>query len=165
MNQHENDNPDLLNTDPHNEYQLYPENNVLGAALGQLFSHSLQKKTMNPTDTICIEDNNKISIVTAPKNVKFLIPSGRSGITSNDSTFGVIEATKRTITHVKDLFPINSELESEAITNNQTKAMTPSSSSNSLTNVSSSDKQYNQEIVKIGSDEIPLLSNDNFNDK
>jgi hypothetical protein len=88
------------------------------------------------------ENDNKVSIVSAPKNVKFIIPLGRSGITSNESTFGVIESTTRTITHVKDIFPLNPISQSQINT-----------------------EEHQQEMTKSDSEEIPLLSNENSNEK
>ena len=103
----------LVNSDAFNEYQFYTENSVLGAALNHLMSPTSQTATNNSFEEARTTANEGVSIVSAPKNVKFLIPLGRSGITSNDSTFGVIESTTRTITHVKDLFPLNSASQSQ----------------------------------------------------
>jgi hypothetical protein len=72
--------------------------------------------TNNSIDETRAAANEGVSIVSAPKNVKFIIPLGRSGITSNESTFGVIESTTRTITHMKDIFPLNSALQSQTTT-------------------------------------------------
>jgi hypothetical protein len=122
-----------------NDYQFCDENNALTAALGQLLSTTSQ----NSTDEMRVAENdNKVSIVSAPKNVKFIIPLGRSGITSNESTFGVIESTTRTITHVKDIFPLNPISQSQINT-----------------------EEHQQEMTKSDSEEIPLLSNENSNEK
>lgn len=124
------------------EYQFCTENNVLTTALTQLLSTA-------PTQNSTINDNNnKVSIVSAPKNVKFIIPLARSGITSNESTFGVIESTTRTITHVKDIFPLNPLTQSP----------------------SDSEQQQQQQpqrtaMTKSDSEEVPLLSNENSDDK
>lgn len=79
-----------------NQYQFCTENNVITTAFGQLLS--------NPTE------ENKVSIASPPKNVKFIIPVSRSGVTSNESTFNAVDSTTRTITHVKDIFPLNFSL-------------------------------------------------------
>jgi len=122
-----------------NDYQFCDENNALTAALGQLLS----KTSQNSTDEIHVAENdNKVSIVSAPKNVKFIIPLGRSGITSNESSFGVIESTTRTITHVKDIFPLNPISQSQINT-----------------------EEHQQEMTKSDSEDIPLLSNENSNEK
>jgi hypothetical protein len=122
-----------------NDYQFCDENSAITAALGQLLATTSQ----NSTDEVhTVENDNKVSFVSAPKNVKFIIPLGRSGVTSNESTFGVIESTKRTITHVKDIFPLNPISQSQINT-----------------------EENQQEITKSDSEEIPLLSNENSNDK
>ncbi|CAF4502299.1 unnamed protein product, partial [Rotaria socialis] len=165
-NNNNNDHQQLLNSDPYNEYQFYSGNSVLSSALDQLFSHSTQKNIMNSSDRVHAEDNsNKISIVAASKNVTFLIPSVRSGITPNDSAFDVNESTTRTITHVKDIFPANSSFQSHTITSNEINTATPSSSSDSVTNSLLLEKDQQQEIVRSANEEIPLLKSDNLNDK
>jgi len=122
-----------------NDSQFCDENSAITAALGQLLSTT----SPNSTDEMRIAENdNKVSFVSAPKNVKFIIPLGRSGVTSNESTFGVIESTKRTITHVKDIFPLN------PISQSQIDA-----------------EEHQQEMTKSDSEEIPLISKENSNDK
>jgi hypothetical protein len=110
--------------------------------------------------------NDGVSIISAPKNVKFLIPLNRSGITSNDSTFGVIDSTTRTITHVKDIFPLNPPLQSRITTNNGGDVVTGSSSSNSITTSSLFDagrRQDQNEMMKSDIEQQPLLLNDDSN--
>ena len=106
----------LINNDLFNEYQFYTENSVLNAALNRLISPISQTTTSNSNDETRAIANEGVSIVSAPKNVKFIIPLGRSGIASNESTFGVIESTTRTITHVKDIFPLNTTSQPQATT-------------------------------------------------
>ncbi|CAF1462733.1 unnamed protein product [Rotaria magnacalcarata] len=165
-NNNNDDHQQLLNSDPYNEYQFYSGNSVLSSALDQLFSRSTQKNIMNSSDRVHAEDNsNKISIIAVSKNVTFLIPSDRSGITSNDSTFDVNESTTRTIAPVEDIFPVNSSLQSQTITSNEINTVAPSSSSNSVANSLLLEKDQQQEIVRSASEEIPLLTSDNLNDK
>jgi hypothetical protein len=116
---------------------------------------------MNSTDEMQVVANDKVSIVSAPKNVKFLIPLVRSGITSNESTFGVIESTTRTITHVKDIFSSNPSSESRIQTTNETDTISPSSSSNSAITASLFDIESRQDRTKSDSEEIPLLPQNN----
>ncbi|CAF4233344.1 unnamed protein product, partial [Rotaria sordida] len=131
----------------------------------QLFSNTPLNKTMNSTDKVLVNDSNKVSIISIPKHVKFLISSDLSDITSNDSTFGIIESTTGQITHVKDIFSVNFPLESQIITKNETDKVISSSSSNSVTNTLLFNNKHQEEIVKNGNEESPLLMNDNFNDK
>jgi len=129
------------NTDTFND-----ENSVVTAALGQLLSTTSQNPTINSKDEIRLTGNeNTVSIVSAPKNVKFIIPLSRSGITSNESTFSVIESTTRKITHVKDIFPLN------PLSQSQIDTVTLTSSSNS--------EQIDPENQQ--DEEIPLLSKEN----
>jgi len=139
-----------------NDHQFYPDNSVLS----QLFYTTSQNPTINSPDEIHVTGNDKVSIVSGPKNVKFLIPFARSGLTSNESTLGIIESTTRTITHVKDIFPLNPSSQSQTPTNNETHPITPSSSSNSVTTASMFDTEHRQKITKHDSEEIPLLSSD-----
>ena len=118
----------LPNSDSFNEYQFYTENSVLGAALNRLMSPTSQTIATNSTDDTRTTANEGVSIVSAPKNVKFLIPLSRSGITSNESTFGVIESTTRTITHVKDIFPLNPSSQSQTTNNGEDMMNSPSKS-------------------------------------
>jgi hypothetical protein len=129
-----------------------------------LLSTKSQNASNNSTDEIQVGGNDKVSFVSAPKNVKFLIPLGRAGITSNESTYGVIESTTRTITHVKDIFAYDPSLQSHMITNNETDTISPSSSSNSAITASVFDTEQGQNITKINSEEIPLLPNNNSSD-
>jgi hypothetical protein len=109
--------------------------------------------------------NEGVSIISAPKNVKFLIPLGRSGITSNESTFGVIESTTRTITHVKDIFPFNPTSPNQITVNNGEDTVTVSSSNSgaSATLFDTGRRQDQNEMVSSNSEEMPLLPNDNSN--
>ncbi len=92
----------------------------------------------------------------------FLIPFGRSGMTSNESTFSVIESTTRTITHVKDIFPLNSLSQSQTTTtNHEIHPITPSSSSNSVTIASLFDTEHRQEMIKSDSEEFPSENSNN----
>ncbi|CAF2459125.1 unnamed protein product [Rotaria sp. Silwood2] len=160
-----NDHRNLSNDDPFNEYEFHSENGVFSAALNRLFSNTLPNKTSNSTDEVLVYDNNKVSFVSVPKNVTFLIPSGLSGITSNDSTFSAIESTIRTTTHIKDIFPVKASSESQSITKDETDMVTSSSSPNSVTNTLLFDKENEQEIIKSVNEESHLLMNDYFNDK
>lgn len=108
-----NNNNHIPKNESFSEFQFYTENTALEAALNRLISPSSQNKNANLTDETYTVPNEGVSIVSAPKNVKFLIPLVRSGITSNESTFGVIESTTRTITHVKDIFPYNNSAQSQ----------------------------------------------------
>lgn len=98
----------LVNSDTLNDVEFVSENSVLGAALTKIMSSTLQNTANQSLDETRPTPNESVSIVSVPKNVKFLIPLGRSGLASNESTFGVIESTTRTITHVKDIFPVKS---------------------------------------------------------
>ncbi|CAF0763759.1 unnamed protein product [Rotaria sordida] len=160
-----NDHQNLTNNDPFNDYEVYSDNSVLSGAFNQLFSNTPLNKTMNSTDKVLVNDSNKVSIISIPKHVKFLISSDLSDITSNDSTFGIIESTTGQITHVKDIFSVNFPLESQIITKNETDKVISSSSSNSVTNTLLFNNKHQEEIVKNGNEESPLLMNDNFNDK
>ena len=131
---------------------------MLGAALHQL---------MSPTQSIMnhsVEEprattNEGVSIVSAPKNVKFLVPLGRSGLGSNESTYGVIESTTRTITHVKDIFPLNSSTQSQTtITlHNEDEGLTTSAFETAV--------NQNEIINDSGEEQEPLLSNNDTNQK
>jgi len=111
-----------------NEYQFCTENNVITTALSQFLSNSI--------------DENRVSIVSPPKNVKFVIPVARSGIASNESTYNVVDSTTRTITHVKDIFPLNLFSQSQIMNN-----------------------ENENEITKNESEEIPLLPIKNSNEQ
>ena len=141
-----------------NDYQFCPDNSVLGTALSQLLQATSRNTTINSTDEVHVTGNDKVSIVSGPKNVKFLIPFTRSGITSNESTLGLIESTTRTITHVKDIFPLNALSQSQTITNNETDTITSAPSRNSA---SIFDTEHRQNRTNSDSEEIPLLSKDN----
>jgi hypothetical protein len=114
--------------------------------------------------------NEGVSIISAPKNVKFIIPFGRSGLTSNDSTFGVLDSTTRTITHVKDIFPLNPPLQSQTTptANNGDNIVTGSSSANSITTSSSCEAGRHRdehEMMKSDSEQQSLLQNDDSTKK
>jgi len=164
-----NGHQNLINSDAFNEYQFYTENSVLGAALNRLMSPTSQNTTIHSIDETRTTANEGVSIVSAPKNVKFIIPLVRSGLTSNESTFGVIESTTRTITHVKDIFPINSSLQSQTTTiNNGDDTATASTSSNSTITspfFEPGRRQDQNEIIKSDSEQQPLLQNSNSNQK
>lgn len=132
-------NPNGPFSHPLNECQFYTENSVLGAALNQLMSPNGHNASNHSFDEARTTGNEGVSIVSAPKNVKFLIPLGRSGITSNDSTFGLIESSTRTITHVKDIFPFSGAIQSQPATSNA------------------------EEPIKSDSEESPLLENETRN--
>ena len=138
-------NPNGPFSQPLNDYQLYTEHTVLGAALSQLMSPNGQNTSANSFDEVRSAGNEGVSIVSAPKNVKFLIPLGRPGVTSNDSTFGLIESTTRTITHMKDIFPLNGSPQCPAVTN-----------------LTSPDRD---ETGKSDGEESPLLANESRNQK
>ena len=131
-------------------YQFSTDNEAITAALGQLFSTT----SSNTNDHNSNE--NKVSIVSAPKNVKFIIPLSRSGLDSNENTFGVIDSTTRTITHVKDIFPLNSLVASS--TTNHPPMINPSSSS-------IFDTEEQQDTSKDDYEDIPLLFQDHSNEK
>jgi hypothetical protein len=169
-NNNNNGHQNLTNNDAFNEYQFYTENSVLGAALNRLMSPTSQNTTSNSIDETRATTNEGVSIVSAPKNVKFIIPHGRSGITSNESTFSVIESTTRTITHVKDIFPLNSSLQSQTTpTNNGDDIVTTSSSSNTVKPSSSlfdaARREDQNEIIKNDNEQQPLLQNNDLNQK
>ncbi|CAF4328042.1 unnamed protein product, partial [Adineta steineri] len=129
--QHQQQQQHIPNNDAFHEYQFYSENSVLGAALNRLMSPTSQNTTIHSIDELRPQNNEGVSIISAPKNVKFLIPLNRTGITSNESTFGVIESTTRTITHVKDIFPLNPPVQSQ-ITNNEADTIMSSSNTSSV---------------------------------
>jgi len=165
-----NGHQNLINSDAFNEYQFYTENSVLGAALNRLMSPTSQNTTINSIDETRTTANEGVSIVSAPKNVKFIIPLVRSGLTSNESTFGVIESTTRTITHVKDIFPLNSSLQSQTTpTNNGDDIVTTSSSSNTVKPSSSlfdaARREDQNEIIKNDNEQQPLLPDNDLNQK
>ena len=117
-------------------------------------SNSLEETRLNPSDGF--------SIVSAPKNVKFLIPLNREGITSNESTYGLVESTSRTITHVKDIFPLSPS----AINVPNVQQVNGSSSSQSAETSEIFDHEQSQsrpEISKSDSEEAPLLRTETFN--
>lgn len=143
-----------MNNNNNNQQNL--SNNMITAAINQLLSTTSQKLT----DEICFTGNeNKVSIA-APKNVKFLIPFIRSGINSNESSLSVIDSTTRTITHVKDIFTLNNPTVQSQITNHETDTVTFSSFPNSV--IIDTEQP---EMIKNDSEEIPLLFNENSNDK
>jgi hypothetical protein len=110
--------------------------------------------TNNSIDETRAAANEGVSIVSAPKNVKFIIPLGRSGITSNESTFGVIESTTRTITHMKDIFPLNSALQSQTTTTTM------------ISNGDDTRLHHDQnEITKTNNEQQPLLQNSDSNEQ
>jgi hypothetical protein len=160
----------LTNNDPFNDYQFYTENSVLGAALSRLMSPTSQNETTHSIDETRATANEGVSIVSAPKNVKFIIPFGRPGIASNESTFGVIESTTRTITHVKDIFPLNSPLQSQITTtsNNEDDTIIAPLSSNSIkTSAIFNERHHQDQNERIPSDheQQPLLQNNVSNEK
>ncbi|CAF3900552.1 unnamed protein product [Rotaria sp. Silwood2] len=162
-----NHNQNLLSNESFNEYQFYTENSVLGAALSRLMSKNPRSNSIDETSTA---PNEGVSIVSAPKNVKFLIPLVRSGITSNESTFGVIESTTRTITHVKDIFPLNSSSQSQKIptTNNVEDTANVSSPSNSMNISSFFDEEHRldqNETFTSDYEQQLLLQNNDSNQK
>jgi hypothetical protein len=117
-------------------------------------SPTSQNTTNNSIDETRATTNEGVSIVSAPKNVKFIIPLGRSGITSNESTFGVIESTTRTITHMKDIFPLNSTSQSQTTTT----TLTINGDDTSL-------RQDQNELSKTNGEQQPLLQNNDSNPK
>ncbi|CAF1241410.1 unnamed protein product [Adineta ricciae] len=138
-------------TDVLNDYQFYTENSVLGAALNRLMSSTTANNSMDDARPTGSEG---VSIVSAPKNVKFLIPLGRSGITSNESTFGVVESTTRTITHVKDIFPLQSQTSNAA-----DEPFQPATLSSST--FESGRRQDENDLNKNDNEQQSLLPNDN----
>ncbi|CAF1032924.1 unnamed protein product [Adineta ricciae] len=161
-----NDRPTLPTNNFINDYQFYSENNALNAALSQILQTTSQDSDKNSSDEIRIGGNEKMSIVSGPKNVKFLIPLARSGLTSNDSTLGVIESTTRTITHVKDIFPVHVAQQSHTTaTNIDLDTITPSSSTNSAVAATLFDVEQPATVTNSDGEEIPLLPVDNYNDK
>lgn len=152
--------------DAANEYQLYTEHTVLGAALNRLMSSNTRDSTSNSLDEARLPGSEGVSIVSAPKNVKFLIPLGRSGVTSNESTYGLVESTTRTITHVKDIFPFNPTAPHPSMVNQGGNTATGSSSSHSAETSEIYDQEQQQQRpdnVKSDSEEAPLLRNENSN--
>lgn len=129
-------------------YQFSTDNEMITAALGQLFS------TTSSNTSDLVNNDNKVSIVSAPKNVKFIIPLSRSGLDSNENTFGVIDSTTRTITHVKDIFPLNSFVSSPSANNHP-----------SMANPSVSSTFDTEDTNKDDCEDIPLLFQDHSNDK
>ena len=130
-------------------------------------SPTSQTATNNSLEEARTTANEGVSIVSAPKNVKFLIPLGRSGITSNDSTFGVIESTTRTITHVKDLFPLNSTSQSQTTTiNNDDDTIITSSNARRTSTIVDVDLCHDQDdVIKNDNEQQPLLQNSDSNQK
>lgn len=123
-------------------------NQVLPAAFGQLFS------TTSPNTNDQTNNDNRMSFVSAPKNVKFIIPLTRSGADSNENTFSVIESTTRTITHVKDIFPFQPVVQSSVNTH-------PSST----TVVNIEDDEQQNDMNKDDCEELPLLFHEDSKDK
>ncbi|CAF1117906.1 unnamed protein product [Rotaria sp. Silwood1] len=168
INTNRNQNQNLSSNESFNEYQLYTENSVLSAALNRLMSQNPKRSSIDETNTA---PNEGVSIVSAPKNVKFLIPLTRSGITSNESTFGVIESTTRTITHVKDIFPLNSSSQSQkgaTTTNNVGDTNNVSSPSNSMIRPSFFDEAHHpdqNETITSDCEQQLLLPNNDSNQK
>ncbi|CAF0782612.1 unnamed protein product [Rotaria sordida] len=163
-----NHNQNLSNNESFNEYQLYTENSILGAALNRLMSQNPTNNSMDETRTV---PNENLSIVSAPKNVKFLIPLVRSGITSNESTFGGMESTTRNIRHVKDIFSLNSLSQSQPLTtiNNNRDIVNVPSSLNLMTTSSFLDEEEHHsdenEIMTSDGDREVLFQNKDFNQK
>jgi hypothetical protein len=124
-------------------------------------SPTSQTATTNSTDDTRTTTNEGVSIVSAPKNVKFLIPLGRSGLTSNDSTFSVIESTTRTITHVKDIFPLNPSSQSQTTTNNGDDILISPSNSLAISSVFDTGRRQDEN----NSEQQSLLPIDNSNQK
>lgn len=137
------DQQNLFNDD----YQLSMGNHVLPAAFGQLFS------TTSPNTTDHSNNENQVSFISAPKNVKFLIPLARSGADSNENTYSVIESTTRTITHVKDIFPFHPPVPS-ATNNHQ-----------SSTSILHTEDDEQHDMNKDDCEDLPLLFHDDSNDK
>ncbi|CAF4781829.1 unnamed protein product, partial [Rotaria magnacalcarata] len=68
---------------------------------------------------------------------------------SNESTFGVIESSTRTITHMKDIFSLNSPPSSQKVTatlNNSGDTITFSSLSNSTAASTLCDEVHRQNL-------------------
>lgn len=130
-------------------------------------SPTTQSNTNNSIDEPRTTTNEGVSIVSAPKNVKFLVPLGRSGLGSNESTFGVIESTTRTITHVKDIFPLNSSAQSQTTTTVINNEDNGSSASMKLaSSVFETGNNQNEPINNDAEEEKqPLLPNNDFNPK
>ena len=154
--------------DPFNDYQFYTEHSELGAALNRLMSPNQHYASTNAADDTRNPPNESVSIVSAPKNVKFLIPLGRSGLASNESTLGVIESTTRTITHIKDIFPLNASSQNQASTNSEEETVISSSLPNSperaaatagLSIDAEQEGLAHDEGIKSDSEEMPLLAN------
>lgn len=83
------------------------DNSLLGMALGQLLSTAAQQTYSSAANESGSNGNESVTILPGTKNVKFLIPMGRSGLTSNDSTLGTNERDDRVIRRVQDIFPSN----------------------------------------------------------
>lgn len=132
-----------------NEYQFCTENSVITAALSHILSNST--------------DENKLSIVSPPKNVKFVVPLTRSGMASNDSTYGVVDSTTRTITHVKDIFPLNLTSQSQIIAN-ENDILHNRADSPVTTSILVDTNQQHETIIN-DSEEIPLLPIENSNEQ
>lgn len=129
-----------------------------------------QNSTASMNEDKNASPNESISIFSAPKNVKFLIPLMRSGITSNESTLGVIESSTRSITHMKDIFPLNSAAlsQKETITENNGGDTTTSSLLNSATVSSCFDETHHpnqNELNTSDNEQKPLLQNKDFDQK
>jgi hypothetical protein len=124
-------------------------------------SPTSQTATTNSTDDTRTATNEGVSIVSAPKNVKFLIPLGRSGVTSNDSTFSVIESTTRTITHVKDIFPLNPSSQFLTTANNGEDIIISPSNSSAISSVFDTGRRQDEN----NSEQQSLLLIDNSNQK
>ena len=83
------------------------DNSLLGMALGQLLSTAAQQSYNSAANDSGSNGNESVTILPVTKNVKFLIPLDRSGLTSNDSTLGTNERDNREIPRVQDIFPSN----------------------------------------------------------
>ena len=116
------------------------------------------------------QPNEGVSIVAAPKNIKFHVPLSRSGMNSNESTFRVIDSTTAPITHVKDIFPLNSLSKSQTripkMDNDGRELVTVSSSSDSLTTSSLFNVDCcldHNDIIGSDSEQQVLLQNNGSN--
>ena len=99
-----------------NENRVRFDRNFLGTTINQLLSNGTQHSYINSGEEVYAVDADNLTVISAPKNVKFLIPLARSGLTSNESTFGVNEHDNRVIKNVRDIFSFeskNSELHPE----------------------------------------------------
>ena len=122
------------------------DNSLLGMALGRLLSTAAQQTYNSTTNESGSSGNESVTILPGTKNVKFLIPTGQSGLTSNESTVGANEMEQRVIPRVEDIFPSHPLEHSER--------------SNSATPASPSDVEHRQDRTETDGEEIPLLAND-----